>query len=164
MAMKREQVSALRHLFYGHAAVPAKGDLANAWKAVKVVATGAGVLREPQRLCLLGRMAALGTPADVIAEVEAYEGRADGLLARLGRTPELRQRTGAWILYEGLSVAMSGGEPSRGVLAAARAIATGTDTAIETLEALTEICREEAALRRRRIDVLAAGGIRFDQL
>lgn len=167
--MKREQVSALHHLFYGHDNVPGKKDFENAWKAVKAVAAGGGVLSEPERQCLLGRMSAIGTPSDVVDQVMAWDERSqrpEVLLAHVGPR-ERRVLTGPWILYEGLSVAMVDGELDPGELDAVRAMATGMDLVPDTVDALTQVCGDEAALRRRRIDLLFSGGapsLHFDQL
>ena len=168
--MKREQVSALQHLFYGHGNVPAKKDFECAWKAVKAVAAGRKRLSAPKLQCLLGRMSAAGTPPEVVDHVMAWDERSErpaALLAHLSGPAEGRLLTGAWILYEGLSVALVDGELGAGELAAVRAMAKGMDLAPETVDALSQVCSDEAAIRRRRIDLLFSGGapsLHFDQL
>jgi hypothetical protein len=60
--MNSEQIFALRQVFYGQTDVPGKADFEGAWKAVKTVAAGSGVLSESEHRCLLARMSAIGTP------------------------------------------------------------------------------------------------------
>jgi len=168
--MKREQISALQHLFYGHASVPVRKDFENAWKAVRTIAAGGGRLTSSRREWLLARMTAIGTPADVVSDVMAWDERGEPLAALFSRVAvpaEVRWSTGAWIVYEGLSVAMADGELTRSEVEAVRAAVAALDVEPGTVDALVEICREEAEIRRRRIGVLfskRASGYRYDML
>jgi hypothetical protein len=166
----REQLSALQQLFYGHPEVPGRRDLENAWKAVKTIAAAHGPLTDNKHLFLLARMSAMGAPSEVVDTVMGWDARADHADALLGRIEVaggVRWRTEAWIIYEGLSVAMADGELAPEELEAVCTAAASIGLSPETVDALTEVCREEAAIRRRRIEVLCsndAACYRFDLL
>ena len=152
-----EHVSAVQHLWYGHGHVPDRSDLEFSWKAVKAVAARDGVLSEPERLHLLGKMCAILTPPDVIEEVMRFDARSEPperLLARVQVPDEVRPATGAWIVYEGLSVAMSDGELAGAELNSVRRVAAAMGVRPRTVDELTTLCRDEAALRARRIMLL----------
>jgi hypothetical protein len=154
-----DHVAAVRRLWYGHGYVPSKSDLEFCWKAVKAVAAGDGLLSEPERLHLLGRMCSILTPPDVIEEVMRYDERsesAQGLLARIRVPDEMRPGTGVWIVYEGVSVAISDGELAAAELNSVRRFAAAMGVRAKTADALTALCREEAAMRTRRIELLGA--------
>lgn len=168
--MKREQIAALHRFFYGHAEAPTKRDLEQAWRAAKAIAAGGGALSPSRRQYLLARMSALGTPPEVVEDVMAWSERPErpeAITVHLGATSEMRWGTWAWIVYEGLCVAMTEGEVGDAELGAARAVGAAMDVAPETIDALVDVCRDEASLRRRRIEVLhstSALGFHFDQL
>lgn len=168
--MQREQISALNQYAYGHAEFPQTRDLATVWKATKTIAAARRPLSEPSRLYLIARMSAVGAPYEVIEEVLAWNEQAERpetLAARVAAPGGLHWRAGALILYEALSMAMAGGDVEPNELETIGATASALDLRPETLEALLELCREEAALRRRRIAVLSmkcATSPRFDWL
>ncbi len=165
--MKRGQLSALHHLNYGQRVVPERDGLENAWKAVKALAAGRGVLSAPQRSRLLGRMAAIATPPDVIDAVMAWNEQSQRpatLLARVGVPAGTRWGSAPWLIYEGLSVAMADGELPSADMEALSAVARRMNVSSETVEALAQLCRDEADLRRQRISMLSKSGIHVDQL
>lgn len=162
--MKREHVAALQQFLYGHAPAADRHDLEAAWKAVKVMA-GTGGLNDARELHLVARMCEAGAPAEVIDAVLASE--AKRAYAALDRVVELGWQTAAWIVYEALTVASTAGDLDSGELDAICALAVRLDIMPTTVEALAELCREEAALRMRRIAVLSSKGAscpRFDLL
>lgn len=155
--MNREQVSAQQQLFYGQPDVPSTTDLERAWKAVKTIASAAGPLTELERRCLLGRMSAMGASAAVVEHVMAFDPRSESLGAVVGgirASARNRWLTPAWMVYEGLSVAMSDGDLEPGELDAVRRAAASLDLPPDTVEALVQVCDDEAMIRRRRIDLL----------
>lgn len=155
--MKKEYVSALQHLFYGHGNVPDRDDYVYSFRAVKAIAAGDGVLSEPERLCLIGRMCAIGAPDDVVDEVLAWDphgAKPVELLARVGVPADVRRGTGGWIVYEGLSVALADGELALGELAFARAAAAEMGVPDGAVDAFLTLCRDEAAIRSRRVSTL----------
>ncbi len=152
-----EHISTVQHLWYGHGHVPGKSDFEFSWKAIKAVVAADGRLSEPERLHLLGKMCAILTPPDVVEVVMGFDEHAETLaqlLARIDVPAEVRLGTGAWIVYEGLSVAIANGDLAAGELEAVGRAAAAMGVASETVDALTELCREEAAMRRRRIELL----------
>lgn len=162
--MTREQISALQHLFYGRDDVPGRRDLESGWKAAKAIAARGRGLTEGERQCLFARMSAAGTPAEVIEEVMRADDRAalEGLAAG-----ELPWQTAAWILYEALSVAMAEHELGDPELEPFRQAAARLRLSDEAASALVDVCRDEAALRARRIGLLSsrlAATPRFDLL
>jgi hypothetical protein len=155
--MTSEHHQAVQHLWYGDARVPAPGELEVAWKAVKAIAAGDRVLSEPERLCLVGRMSALGTPPEVMAGVLAWNEqsmKAADLFAQVPVPSEARRPTGAWIVYNGLSVAIADRELAPGELEAMVGIARRLDVDAPTVQALYQVVHEEADVRRRRIAAL----------
>ena len=167
--MKRQQVSALHHLTYGQRIVPGREDFESAWKAVKALATGRGALTNAQKLCLLGRMSAIGTPPDVMDEVMAWNERSHRpatLLARVRVRPGSRWGTAPWMIYEGLSVAMAESDLPLTDMDEVRAVAKRMHVAPESVDALAQFCRDEAAIRRQRISMLSTSEfvIHVDQL
>jgi len=112
-------------------------------------------MRDPQ-----GKHAAAAaelTPPEVVEEVERWYAHAEkpaALLAQIGVPPAVRRGTGAWIVYEGLSVAFADGELARGEMDAVRGVATTMDVDDATVDALEKIVRDEAAVRERRIQTL----------
>lgn len=155
--LSQEGVAALQHLWYGHENVPSRSDFEHAWKAVKVVAGSDGPISPQERLFLLGKMAAIGTPADVIDTVMAFEEQSltcEALLARIQVPAEVRLGVGAWIVYEGLSVAMADGDLGQAERDGIGRVAATMGVVDSTVEALIAQCREEAAVRERRIRTL----------
>jgi len=175
--MNREQISALRLHFFGHTDAPGRKDIEDAWKAVKAVAAAARPLGEPERLSLLARMSSIGTPTEVVEHVMSWNERAErakALLARIAGSARVghgddvvRWRTEAWIIYAALAVAMVDGDLSDGEIGTVRSLAAGVDVTTATVDGLADVCREEAAIRRRRINLLAsksASAVRYDML
>lgn len=155
--LKPEYVGAIQHLWYGHQNVPRSSDFEYAWKAIKVAAASDGQLTERERLHLLGKMCAIGTPADVVEKVLEFDETSttcEALLYRIDVPPEVRPGTGAWVVYEGLSVAMADGELSDGEREAVRRTAAAMGVSSEVVGALEEQVREESALRDRRLQTL----------
>jgi tellurite resistance protein len=154
-----EVVGAIQFVFYGHKNVPKKSDFDHAWKAIKVVAAADGHLSETERLHLLGKMAAIGTPADVVAAVMDFDVRfatCEALVAGIDVPAELRPGTGAWVVYEALSVAMADGDLSPGEWEGVRRTAAAMGVPEPTVDALAEQVRQELALRERRLETLAS--------
>ena len=164
-----EYVAALQIFWYGHQNVPRRSDFENAWKAVKSVGACDGQLSDAERLYLLAKMCAIGTPPDVVEAIVAFDehsGAPEELVGGIDVPAEVRRGVGAWIVYEGLSLALSDGDLASAELEAVRkaGAALGIDSA--TVDALAEQCREEAALRERRIRTLnstIASEFRFSQ-
>ena len=155
--LPREYVAALQQLWYGHPNVPRKEDFEHAWKAVKSVGACDGNLSDTERLHLLGKMCAIGTPADVVEMVMAFDehsGTPEELVRGIDVPDEVRPGTGAWIVYEGLSLAMSDGDISSVELEAVRRAGTAMGVPSSTVDALVDQCRQEAALRNRRLETL----------
>lgn len=153
----REHVSAVQHLWYGHGHAPHKRDYEFSWKAVKVVASGDGELSETERLHLLGKMCAILTPADVVELVMEFDEHLESperLLAGMNVPSAVRRGTGAWIVYEALSVAMADGELAEGELKFIHRAAATMDVPPATVDALAQQCRAEAAVREDRIRLL----------
>jgi tellurite resistance protein len=154
-----EYSAAAHHLWYGSRFAPDRRAAELSWKAVKAIAAADGHLSEPERLRLLGKMCAVATPSEVIAEVlrfESHSASAVELLAQIGAPPEARLLTGVWIIYEALGIAMADGDLSAGELEAARHVGGALGLDIGMVDALHALCREETLLRRRRIDMLGA--------
>ena len=163
---KREHVSEQQQLLYGHADVPARKDLETGWKAAKAIAAGGHPLGDAARHCLIARMAAAGVPAEVVEHVMGWDERAERLEAPLARVTSAHG-TRAWILYEGLSVAIVEGGVTDGQLDAAHAVAAALDLTVDAVDELAEVCRQERDLRVRRLNLLSAtstSGYRFDLL
>jgi hypothetical protein len=155
--MKSENVAAVQYLWYGHKNVPKKSDFEFSWKAIKTIAALDGRLSEPERLCLLGKMCAILTPPDVVDLVMQFDEQSETpeqLLARIDVPQEVRAGTGAWIIYEGLSVSIADGELADEELAGLCGVAATMGVPTSTVYALHDLCKEEAALRRRRIEML----------
>ncbi|MBI4950892.1 MAG: hypothetical protein HY908_02585 [Myxococcales bacterium] len=165
---RHAHLSPVQHFFYGHARVPAETDLLDAWKAVKATVAAGGPLDRSARFCLHARMCATGAPPGLVSEVltwnEASE-RPKALLARIA--PAERHATAVWVVYEALSVAMAETRLHPSVIESVCTAAVGLGTKREVVDALVDLCREEAALRRRRIDMLSLrteSGYRTDLL
>jgi tellurite resistance protein len=157
MEMSVEQVAALQHLWYGHQNVPRKTDFEHAWKAVKVVAGSNGQVSDEERLYLVGKMAAIGTPSDVVQMVMDFDEQSttcEALLGGIDVPTEVRPGVGAWIVYEGLSVAMADGDLAEAERDGIRRVAETMGVGASTVEALTKQCRDEASIRERRIRTL----------
>ncbi len=155
--LSHEQVAALQQLWYGHQNVPKRSDFEHAWKAIKAVGTGDGQLTDTERLHLLGKMCAIGTPPDIVDVVMAFDEHSaspESLVAGIDVPDEVRAGTGAWVVYEGISLAMSDGDLAEGELDAIRRTASAMGVTAETVDALAEQCSEEAAVRERRIRTL----------
>jgi hypothetical protein len=155
--LPRESVAALQHLWYGHQNVPERSDFEHAWKAVKSVGACDGNLTEAERLHLLGKMSAIGTPSDVVEMVMAFDehsGTPEELVAGIEVPDAIRPGVGAWIVYEGLSLAMSDGTLADAELDAVRKAGAAMGVLSATVDALVEQCQEEASLRERRIRTL----------
>jgi tellurite resistance protein len=158
-ALKPEDIGAIQYLFYGHQNVPKKSDFDHAWKAIKVVAAADGQLSETERLHLLGKMASIGTPADVVAAVMDFDVRfatCEALVAGIEVPAELRPGTGAWVVYEGLSVAMADGDLASEELEGVRRTAAAMGVPESVVDSLVEQVRQELALRERRLETLAS--------
>lgn len=155
--MKHENIGWVQHIWYGHTNVPAPSDFEFAWKAVKAVAAGDGVLSEPERQFLIGKMCAIATPEDVVERVMAFDEHSQtpaSLLDLVGVPPQIRRATGAWIVYEAMSVAYADGELAPGEMAAVNSVASTMDVDMGTVERLLQIVIEEASLRERRLAAL----------
>lgn len=155
--MPNDQVAALQHLWYGHRNVPSQTDFENAWKAVKVVAGADGPMSDDERLYLLAKMAAIGTPRDVIETVMGFDEQSttcEALLGKIQVPTEVRPGVGAWIVYEGLSVAMADGDLAPAERDGIGRVAATMGVVGSTIDALEQQCREEAAVRERRIRAL----------
>jgi len=155
--LTREQVAALQHLWYGHQNVPRRSDFVHAWRAVKSVGACDGQLTDAERLYLLGKMCAIGTPTDVVDEIMAFDehsGTPEELVAGIDVPEAVRPGVGAWICYEGLSLAMSDGDIDVREFQAVRNAGAAMGVGSDVVEALAEHCREEAALREKRIQTL----------
>ena len=152
-----EDIAAVQYLWYGHKNVPKRSDFEFSWKAVKAIASADGELSDAERLALLGKMLAILTPPDVVDEVMQYDARAHApheLLAHVDIPEEVRPGTGAWMVYEALSVSLADGKLGPQELDAIHETAATMGVAAETVGALVELCREEVAMRQRRIDLL----------
>ena len=152
-----EYVAALQQLWYGHQNVPRRSDFEHAWKAVKSVGACDGSLSENERLYLLGKMCAIGTPSDIIDQIMAFDehsGTPESLVAGIDVPEAVRPGVGAWIVYEGLSLAMSDGDLVDAELDALRRAGAAMGVPAATIDALVDQCREEAAVRERRIRTL----------
>lgn len=152
-----EHVSAVQNLWYGHGHVPNKSDFEYSWKAIKAVAAGDGVLSEPERLHLLGKMCAILTPPDIVEAVmrfDEHSEKPERLMAKILVPDEVRPGTGAWIVYEGLSVAISDGELAPREIDAVRNVAAAMGVKTHTVDTLIQLCRDEATMRVRRIAAL----------
>lgn len=155
--MKSEYIGAVQHVWYGHTNVPHDSDFEFAWKAVKAIVAGDGVISEAERLHLVGKMCAILTPQDVVERVMSWDERSEApaaLLAQVGVPPQIRRATGAWIVYEGLSAALADGELEPGELAVVHKVAQTLEVPSETVDALHEIVVAESKLRQRRIEAL----------
>jgi tellurite resistance protein len=152
-----EHVSAVQHLWYGHGNVPSKNDFEFSWKAVKAVAAADGELSEAERLHLLGKMCAILTPPDIVEVVMTFDEGSEAperLLARVNVPAEVRAGAGAWIVYEALSAAIADGELASEEVQAVRRAGASMGVKPETVDALLGLCRTEASLRARRIELL----------
>jgi tellurite resistance protein len=157
--LQPEHVGAIQYLFYGHQNVPKKSDFEHAWKAIKVVAAADGQLSEIERLHLVGKMCAIGTPGDVVQAVLDFDVRfatCEALVAGIDVPDEMRAGTGAWVVYEALSVAMADGELPADEHDGVRRTAVAMGVSESVVGELTEQVRQEAALRERRIQTLAS--------
>jgi hypothetical protein len=155
--LKPEYVGAIQHLWYGHQNVPRKSDFEYAWKAIKVAAAADGELTDTERLHLLGKMCAIGTPPDVVEMVLSFDETSttcEALLYRIDVPPEVRPGTGAWVVYEGLSVAMADGELSDGEREAIRRTAEAMGVGSDVVTALEDQVSQEAAIRQKRLQTL----------
>ncbi|MCC6523676.1 MAG: hypothetical protein IT373_13555 [Polyangiaceae bacterium] len=165
---RHAHLSPVQHFFYGHARVPAATHLLDAWKAVKVTAAAAGPLDRSARFCLHARMCATGAPPGLVSEVLTWSesGQLPGTM--LARIPAAaRPATAVWVVYEALSVVMAEARLRPDAIESVATAAVGLGPAREVVDALVDLCREEAALRRRRIDVLSLrteSGYRADLL
>lgn len=165
----RDPAVAAHVLWYGRRDVPSAANLELAWKAIKGMAASDGKLSEPERAYLHGKMCTLATPPDVIDAVMRDEPRPEPpakLLARIAVSDGARAAMGAWIVYEGLSVALADGELAVGELEAVQKSATAMGVRSATVDALAALVRDEAELRRRRIEALfgpAAAATLFGQ-
>jgi hypothetical protein len=149
-----DQIAALQHLWYGHQNVPSRSDFEHAWKAVKVVAGSNGQVSDEERLYLLGKMSAIGTPADVVQMVMDFDEQSttcEALLGGINVPAEVRPGVGAWIVYEGLSTAMADGELADAERDGIGRIAATMGVEPRIVDALTQQCRDEASVRERRI-------------
>jgi hypothetical protein len=152
-----EHVGALQQLWYGHQNVPTRTDFLHAWRAVKSVGACDGAITDEERLYLLGKMLAIGTPGDVVAEVMAFDehaGTPAELVGGIDAPREVRPGIGAWILYEGLSLAMSDGQLDPREVQALRSAGALLGVPEDVMDALAEQARQEATLRQRRIATL----------
>jgi hypothetical protein len=157
LAMRPEYIGAVQYLWYGHQNVPKTSDFEFSWKAIKAIASADRDLNPEEQRILLGKMLAILTPPEVVETVMRFDARAESpheLLARVDVPSEVRAGTGAWVVYEALSVSLSDGEPGPRELDAIRDTAMTMGVAPENVGALVELCREEAAMRQRRIALL----------
>jgi hypothetical protein len=121
------------------------------------VAAGDGVLSDVERERLLGKMCSILTPPDVVQEVMRFDEHSaapERLVQNIRVPDEVRPGTGAWIVYEALSVAMSDGDLAAAELEGVRKVAAAMGVPSGTVDALTAFCRDEASLRARRIEIL----------
>jgi len=154
-----EKVGALQHLWYGHQNVPRHDDFLYAWRAIKSVGACDGQLSDAERIYLLGKMCAIGTPTDVVEAVMSFDehaGTPAELIAGIDVPDEVRAGTGAWIVYEGLSLAMADGDLDERELDAVRRAGAAMGVGSDVVDALRVQVRQEAALREQRIRTLAS--------
>ena len=152
-----EYAGAVQHFWYGHQHAPSRSDYEHAWRQVKAIAAADGRLTDDERLYLLGRMCAIGTPTDIVDGVMAYDesaGRGQAAVDGINVPAEMRPGVGAWLVYEALSVAMSDGDLAERELEAVRGAANAMGVAPGTVDGLIEQCREERTVRERRIELL----------
>lgn len=155
--LPKDYVGALQLLWYGHTNIPQKADFELAWKAVKAVAAADGKLSEPERLSLLGKMCAIGTPLDVVETVMKWDEHSEkpaALLAKVGVPEAVRAGTGAWIVYEAMTVSFADGVLAPKEIEAVRSVAATMGVAPATVDALHQIVSAEAAIRQIRISTL----------
>jgi len=149
-----EHVSAVQFLWYGHRNVPKPSDFDYSWKAIKTVAAGDGQLTVREQVRLLGKMCAILTPPEVVGAVmEFVPGSASvtELFAGIDVPPEVRPGTGAWIVYEAVSVMSADGALTPEELLAAREAAAAMDVPADRVDTFADLCQVEEALRARRI-------------
>ena len=152
---RREHHEAVLHLFFGHRAKPLPCDLDLSWRAVKAVATGDGVLSDLERNALVGLMTSLLTPPDMMDAIMDWEPAEISAAEVLAQLPEhRRQAAGLWVVYHGLKVAVADGELAPGELESVRAVARSMDVDPDSVRSLYLLVADEAAVRRRRMDLL----------
>src|SRR5580704_10964578 len=105
--LESDPVAATLHLWYGRHESRRPSELELCWKAAKAIAASDGVLSEEERLALIGKMVATGTPPAVVDAVMSWDAEGDegiaDLLADLDVPGGPRLELGLWIVYEGLS-------------------------------------------------------------
>lgn len=157
--LPREYVAALQQLWYGHQNVPRRTDFEHAWKAIKSVGAADGGLSDDERMHLLGKMCAIGTPTDVVEtvmEFDEHSATAEALVSGIEVPDEVRAGMAAWIVYEGLALAMSDGELAEGEVDAVRRAGAALGVGSELVDALAEQVGQELAVRERRIRTLGS--------
>ena len=78
----------------------------------------------------------------------------EALLARIQVPAEVRPGVGAWIVYEGVSVAIADGDLAQAERDGIGRVAATMGVGDGTVGALIAQCREEVAVRERRIRTL----------
>lgn len=163
-----EHVSAVQFLWYGHRNVPKPSDFDYSWKSIKTVAACGGQLTVREQVRLLGKMAAILTPPEVVGAVMEFEpGSAPlaELFAGIDVPDMVRPGTGAWVVYEALGVMSADGPPTADELLAVRESAATMGVAEDRIDTFADLCQHEEAMRARRIRDLSgtiATEFRFD--
>lgn len=136
--------------YWGFTMLPAVEAYPFFAKALMICAAGDGVLSPEEKDWIMGYMGSLGTPDEVLEELQTFDPTGQDIAAFVAEFPSVYESRRAMV-YDALRACYADGELAKGELTAVKSMATTFEVSAKEVDNFIHILEEETALTKRRL-------------